>query len=329
MIFRAAHASSDLRLVCACIRYARRQSGNPKIVRLGVELCAARPSAEGEAFCREVLEGTGDCGMARIALSALPPELRRAYFPRVEHLLRARRGSSLDRRDLVLSLRGLLCQEVSDFLVELINDDRAHLEEEALAVLADDAPDLVARFAMRWMRLRRSHQFRLALAQAYVRQAPADGAEFLRAVFTRRQRAVHKRNLLELFAEHYPDAFPALVRDLWPREPASLLRRHALELLLRVDRDTAVEIMLAEGVRANRIGTRIAVCTILASVRREDVTAALLERLRNDPSRWVRLQALRSLAAPGRHLDNQQVTAALQAEKDAGVLALRAQILGD
>jgi hypothetical protein len=186
----------------------------------------------------------------------------------------------------------------------------------------------VARFAARWSRLPHNHLFRLRLASAYVRHAPADGMEFLRDLFNRRQRAVYKRNLLHLFADRYPESFPALVQDLWPREPTTLVKRHALELLLRLDRELAIEIMLTEGIRANRIGIRIAVCTILAAIRREEATAALLERLRNDPSRWVRLQALRSLAAPGRHLDAQQVTAALQGEKDPDVLALRSQILG-
>ncbi len=329
MIFRAAHTASNLDLVRACIRYARRPGGNRKIVRLGVELCAARPCAEGEELCREILERTDDLGLARIAFSALPLEVRRDYLPRVMALLLARQGAPQEARELVLELRGLRSPEVSGFLVRLIEGDRMGLEEEALVVLAEDDPDLVAQSAARWIRLRRNHSFRLRLASAYGRQAPVDGVAFLRGLFTRQERAAHKRSLLDLFVERYPESFPDLVRDLWPREPAALVKRHALELLLRVDREAAVELMLKDGVRANRLGTRMAVCNILASIHREEATAALLERLRNDSSRWVRLQALRSLASPGRHLDRDQVTAALQGEKDPDVLALRAQILGE
>jgi HEAT repeat protein len=328
MIFRAAHTASNMDLVRACIRYARRPGGNRKIVRLGVELCAARPCAEGEELCREILERTDDLGLARIAFSALPLPTRRSYLPRIVNLLLVGQGSHSDAREMVLGLRGLCCPEASDFLVRLIEEDLLGLEEEALAVLAEDDPDLVARSAAQWIRLRRSPSFRLRLASAYGSQAPADGVAFLRGLFTRQERAAHKRSLLNLFVDRYPESFPDLVRDLWPREPAALVKRHALELLLRVDREAAIELMLTDGVRANRLGTRMAVCNILASIYREEATAALLERLRNDPSRWVRLQALRSLASPGRHLDRQQVTAALQGEKDPDVLALHTQILG-
>ena len=107
-----------------------------------------------------------------------------------------------------------------------------------------------------------------------------------------------------------------------------MVKRHALELLLQVDREAAIELMLGEGIWENRVGTRMAVCTTLASVNREEATAALLERLRQDPSVWVRLQALRSLASPGRRLDRQRVSEAMQGEKDPDVLALRAQLLG-
>ena len=328
-IFRAAHAASSMDVVRACIRYAQRRNENSKIVRLGLELCAARPCREGEEFCQEILERTSDLAMARIAFSALPMELRSQCFPRVVEILEAGSGTLQDARDLVLAFRGLCHPEVSGFLVHLIEEGAKRLETEALEVLAEDDLGLVAHYAARWIRLRRNHAFRLRLASIYVRQTPADGPEFLRGLFTRRQRAANKRGLLDLFAEQYPESFPALVRDLWPREPITLVKRHALELLLRVDLETAVALMLPEGIRANRIGTRIAVCTILASIRREEATAALLERLQNDPSRWVRLQALRSLAAPGRHLDGQRVAAALQGEKDPDVIALRGQILGD
>lgn len=329
MIFRAAHSASNPDLVCACIRYAQRHEDNPKIVRLGVELCAARLCPEGEELCREVLERTNDLGMARIAFSALSMETRKSHFPRIVHLLHAGRGTRRDARELVLSLRGLRCPEVSGFLAQLIEGDSMQLEHEALAVLAEDDSELVVQSAARWVRLRRGPQFRLQLASAYVRQGPANGVQFLRDLFNGRPRAAHKRSLLDLFAEQYPESFPGLVRDLWPREHVTLVHRHALELLLQVDREAAVELMLTEGLRANRAGTRIAVCMILSSIRREEATAALLERLQNDPSRWVRLQALRSLAAPGRRLDVRQVAAALQSEKDPDVLALRSQILGD
>ena len=240
----------------------------------------------------------------------------------------------------MLALRGLRCAEVSDFLLGLIDRSQAHrrwrigkvrfspLEQEALAVLAEDYPDLLARFAPEWLRQRRTRAFKVPLAEAYVRQRPADGMEILRSLFTPLQRPTHKRTLLALAMQVYPESFPDFVRGIWPREPTTIVKKQALELLLQVDREMAVELMLTEAIRENRIGTRVAACAILAAIHREESTAALLERLRNDPSRWVRLQCLRSLAAPGRALDRRQVVEATRGEKDPDVLTLRQQLLG-
>jgi hypothetical protein len=202
------------------------------------------------------------------------------------------------------------------------------VEQEALAVIADDYPELVTRLAAHWARQGRSQQFKVQLARAYVQQHHSDGAAFLRSMFTRQIRAVHKRSLLDLFHVHHPESFADFVRDIWEGEPATLIKRYALELLLQVDRSLAIDLMLNHGVQANRLGTRVAVCTILASIAEEGATTALLERVRLDPSKWVRLQALRSLAAPGRAVDRQQIREAAQWEEDPDVLALRLQLLG-
>lgn len=340
LLFRDVHTRSNADLVQACLRFTRHRRDDPKIVRLGLELCAAHPCVEGEALSREVLERTDDLGMARLAFAALSPEAKRSLLPRVLRLLEGWPKHS-EARPLLLALRGLRCAEVSGFLLRLIGESQvpvrgylkgyyhSPLEMQALEVLDEDYPELLALHAPVWLRQHRSHQFKNQLAQAYVRQRPADGEEVLRSLLlARRHRAGHKLGLLDFFLHEYQEGFAVLVRDLWAREPASLVKRHALELLLQVDREAAIELMLGAGVWENRVGTRIAVCTTLASVNREEATAALLERLRHDPSQWVRLQALRSLAAPGRKLDRERVSEAMQEEKDPEVLALRAQLLG-
>lgn len=344
-VLREVHTSSNMELVRACLRYVRRRKNSSQIITQGLELCAARPCAEGEELCREILGSTQNLRLARLAFVALPVEQRKEWLPRIVELLTTPlKGRDLPKdaeaRNLVLALRGLGCSEVSDFLLALIDRSQAPrrwrlgkvrfspLEQEALAVLAEDYPDLLARFAPDWLRQRRMRAFKVMLAQAYVRQHPADGMEILRSLFTPLQRPVHKRTLLSLAVQLYPESFPEFVRSIWPREPTTIIKKQILELLLQVDREPAIELMLTEAIRENRIGTRVSVCAILAAVYREEATAALLERLRNDPSRWVRLQCLRSLAAPGRALDRRQVVAATQGEKDPDVIALRQQLLG-
>jgi hypothetical protein len=344
-ILREVHTSSNMELVRACLRYVRRGMSSTRILAQGLELCAARPCAEGEELCDEVLGSTQNLRLARLAFAALSAERKKEWLPRIVELLTtAPNGRDLPKdaeaRSLVLALRGLGCAEVSDFLLGLIDRSQAPrrwrlgkvrfspLEQEALAVLAEDYPDLLARFAPEWLRQRRTRAFKVPLAQAYVRQRPADGMEILRSLFTPLQRPAHKRTLLALARQVYPESFPDFVRGLWPREPTTIVKKQALELLLQVDREMAVDLMLTGAIRENRIGTRVAVCAILAAIHREESTAALLERLRNDPSRWVRLQCLRSLAAPGRALDRRLVVEATRGEKDPDVLTLRQQLLG-
>ncbi len=322
-ILRAAHTSSNMELVQACLRHVRRL-GSTKLAAQGLELCAARPCAEGEALCREILGTTSSLRLARLAFSALPTEGKTEWLPRIVELLTSS-PKAAEARELVLSLRGLRCPEALSFLLGLID---GFVALEALAVLAEDYLDEVVRLAPEWLKQRRTQAFKVPLARAYVSGRPDDGMEVLRALFTPRQRPAHKWVLLNLAIQHYPESFADFIREIWPREPTTIVKRQALELLLQVDRDLAVELILTQAIRENRIGTRVAVCGILAAIQREDATQALLERLANDPSRWVRLQCLRSLAAPGRALDRKQVAEATKGERDPDVLELRRQLLG-
>jgi hypothetical protein len=72
---------------------------------------------------------------------------------------------------------------------------------------------------------------------------------------------------------------------------------------------------------------RVAVSAVLATDTSSEVTDTLLGMLQNDNSKWVRLQALRSLCSPGRRVAKDKVVRATEAESDADVLALRWELL--
>ena len=231
-------------------------------------------------------------------------------------------------RQLVLALRDLHRPEIEEFLVRLV-EDFSPLALNAVEVLARDYPAAIVWHGPRWVASpgRRSHQFKLHVARAYVGQQPADGLDLLRSLFPH-ARPVTKRGLLDLFFQFYPQSLAGFLREIWDQEHVTLVKRHALELLLKIDRETAVQLMLSQGIRENRTGWRIAVCTILAAVPEEAVTAALLERLQHDPSRFVRLQSLRSLVSPGRAIDWRRIAETMRSEADPDVLALKSQLLG-
>jgi len=327
MIFRAAKTTPRMDLVRTCLRFASHPGAEDPIVLLGLELCAARPCPEGEELCQAVLATTQNPRMALAAFAALPVDQRSAHVHRMEALL-DRFPSHPNARQLVQALRDLRHPEVEAFLLRLV-DDHSPLALDALDVIAQDYPAAIVRHARGWLSGigRRSHQFKLHLVQAYVGQEPTDGLDLLRSLFLR-SRAVTKRGLVDLCFRFYQDSFADFLRAIWDREPATLVKRHALERLLQVDRQAAVDLMLTRGVRETRIGTRIAVCAILAAVNDEAVTDALLDRLRHDPSRYVRLQCLRSLASPGRQVDRARLAEALAGEADPDVLTLRTQLLG-
>jgi len=327
MVFRAAKTTSRMDLVRACLQCASDPLADAQLLLLGLELCAARPCREGEELCQAVLVSTQNPRLALAAFASLPVDRRVSHFGRMETLL-DRYPRHPNARQLVLALRDLDRPEVETFLLRLV-DEHSPLALDALEVLSRDYPDAVRRHGPRWIGNlgRRTHQFKLHVAQAYAAQKPADGPEALRSLFLR-SRAVTKRGLLDLWFRFYPDALADFLREVWDREPVTLVKRHALELLLQVDREAAVELMLTQGIRDRRIGTRVAVCTILSAVRDERATEALLDRLRQDPSRYVRLQCLRSLAAPGRQVDRARLAEALAGEADPDVLTLRSQLLG-
>jgi hypothetical protein len=326
MIFRAAKTTPRMDLVRTCLQCAGQHLGDPEIALLGLELCAARPCPEGEDLCHAVLRVTESPRLALAAFASLPVEQRSVHFEKMETLL-DQYPRHPNARQLVLALRDLNRPDVEAFLLRLVTQ-RSPLALNALEVLARDYPAAIARHGREWISGlgRRSHQFNLQIAQAYIGQQPAGGRELLHSLFLR-SRPVTKRGLLDLYFRFYPGFLAGFLRENWDREPVTLVKRHALELLLQADLEAAVELMLTKGIREKRTGTRVAVCTILAAVRDDGATEALLDRLRHDPSRYVRLQSLRSLVSPGRKVDRERIAEAMAGEADPDVLTLKSQLL--
>lgn len=86
---------------------------------------------------------------------------------------------------------------------------------------------------------------------------------------------------------------------------------------------------MEKGVAANKPGVRVAMCAVLSDVHAEEGTDALLELLENDHAVWVRIQALRSLCAPGRDIKKEMILEASKNERNPRVLQLRADLLGE
>jgi hypothetical protein len=303
-----------------------------KVAGSCLDLCRLHPSPEADAFCERVLQKPRSNRLMARAFGALSHERRLTRLPDVL----ARLVSREDRRrpsvdELIDSLRGLARPEVADVLIRIVEEDAEHHPQVAAAayeILSAEYPHRLQSTGQAWLDRGQPYFLRIRRAREQAQRMGREALPMLREMLAPGERVAIKRAALEMIFEYDPRSLAGIVEEMWGREPATLVKRFALELLRRVDRPAAVAIMLRHGLRDSRVGTRIAVCQILGVESAEEVTEALLERLAVDYSPWVRRQALRSLITPGRAVNRERVLAASSDEADAAVVALRDQLMG-
>lgn len=135
-----------------------------------------------------------------------------------------------------------------------------------------------------------------------------------------RERVVVKRTALDLIRECFPEQVLATVHTLWNGNVVPNLAQYSLEVLAHVDPDSGLSVALHRGIAAKRIGVRVSSCAALSEMHSAPATNALLELLQNDDSMWVRIQALRSLCAPGRNVAREDILNASKEERSSRVL---------
>ena len=325
-LHQAAHAAPPA-LAAACIRHAQAHLDDPATINSVLELCTVHPSPEAEATACAVLGRTRRIKDAALAAELLSPEALRPFLPALVALLDANPSHAYAGR-LLAALRGCAAPPLREFLVAQAGASHGPLAPEAFAVLAADHPEVAVAHGPAWLGPGRPFPFRNEVASFLVAQAPETALPLLEAMLTRNQRVAIKLHVLELIATHAPERLAPLVAERWADEPAIAVKRQALELLVQIDVVAARQLMLEHGVRARRNGTRVAVCALLGSLFHDDCTRALLVRLARDRSRWVRLQALRSLCTPGRGVAPQDVVDAMVDELDTELCAERQRLLG-
>ena len=142
------------------------------------------------------------------------------------------------------------------------------------------------------------------------------------------ERVSTRREILKLIFDYYRDLYPSVVYQIWNNKHPPMIKKYSLELLWKIDRNSAIALILEKGLNDSRIGARIAACSILGVEKSEKITEILLELLRTDYSKWVRLQALRSLCSPGRNVAKADINKALETETDKDVTSLRKELIG-
>jgi HEAT repeat protein len=331
-LYRAAREFQDDRVAEAVIRQAPIAT---KIPEACLDLCKHRWSKAAEDYCLRFLEATNNLKRATLAFSLLPNDKKRFFLPKILELIDQNTDNPLLVEFSINSLFGLSDPQVEKHLCRLVTEsvetDRRYSNSIAIAavkVLAADYPEAVRANGRSWMSRGRTHNLRIEVAKEYVKQSPPDGLQMLLDFLTPKERAVTRITILTLIHEHYPESFPQAVLELWDKEPTTLVKKRALEYLGQIDEDAALSLMLVRGLTDLHPGTRVAVCAILSANHSEAASIALLNALRQDNSKWVRLQALRSLCTPGRGVERPDIFKASEAELDADIISLRKELLG-
>ena len=326
-LMKAARTAATDQLARASLRYVLAHTEEAELVEEALVLAGMRWSPDAHALCLRLLETTTRAKVAAQAASLLPGPVPAALAPRLIAMVEVDPTHIYAERVLA-ALEGVEGVDLSALLVRLADAPQGTPAAVAFRLLAADYPETAAKYAARWLGPGRPYDFRLEVARTYAARRPKDGLPLLEGLLVASQRVNVKIEVLGLVRAFYPDRLAGVVDSLWAEEPVPRVKRHAVELLLQVDRAAALALALGPGLEDRRTGTRVAMCAVLAAEPSPSVTQALLERLGKDPSRWVRLQALRGLLAPGRALDPEAVIQVMREEADPEILETKRSWLG-
>lgn len=325
LLMRAITATRDLQLADACIRHAAAFAYKKEAVYECIGMADAVRTPASVAFCETVVENRSGLGLIGEAFSALPAEARLRHVDRILDVVLTRRDHPVE--SLILSLKGLHTPRVASVLTELAGSKSLSCQSAAIEVLSQNHPEVLRANHERWTAKGVPLSVRARVVEAYVEDKPDNGSDFLIDILISPQRTMIKITALKLMFRHYRAQYFEAVRRMWNQEPTVSVRRHALELLLQLDATAAAD-FAREHALNSRLGLRSYACAILAGDRRDVTTDALLDRLREDAAPDVRMQALRSLAVPGRGVPRETILGAMGNEREPSVLHARDTLLG-
>jgi hypothetical protein len=161
---------------------------------------------------------------------------------------------------------------------------------------------------------------RLYAAELFYAEFPAECISDLEHILRRpKQESETIISALRFLTKHAPDS----VRDAAPavfRANSRLpVLASALECLAKVDASGARALAIEHGLRSSTREQRIAAALVLSGDPDEAATTALVDRLREEQEREIRLQLARAVIAPGRQLERATLERLLTEEGDREV----------
>ena len=294
-----------------------------------LDLCRRLKTEACLSYCERLLEVTRSPVLTASAFLLLPPSRRERFLGKVFEQVRRYSGKPFVA-PLIRAVSGLKRDDVKEFLISTV--DRAKPDEAiaAVSILREDYALQIEENVRIWMLTRESsYQIRVAAAHVYAELVGERVGEPLMELLRARERIVIKRTALDLIRRHCPNKVESAVKRIWEAGVVPGLAQYSIETLMRIAPESAFALVRERGLRATQPGVRVAVCAALSELRTREVTEALIEVMQNDNSKWVRLQALRSLCVPGRTVAKRDIMAATRNEQSRLVLRVRSELLSE
>ena len=326
-IFLAGRELRDEKLLFECINYTLFHIEEKKILQGCLELIKGTKSPEAERLYEEVLLNTKSPKNASIAALGLPVHKRKKHVDRIINLISLFNKSKY-AEELVMALSDVQEKKVESFLKEKVLNERRNYTLQAFHILRNDYPSAIPQIAPSLM-YGKSQEFRFEVARSLYDDNDKNALKFIENEISIGKGVSLKIKLIRLIVKNEPLALAKLISKLWSSLEIPKLISVALQELIVIDKKSSLSLILERGLKSNRVGVRVISCAILSSFNSEDSTLALLKHLEHDDSRWVRLQALRSLLRPGFSVDISSVIKATAKEPDTEILQIQDDLLGD
>ena len=318
-------------IIKAYFNWASGESSNQTLTA-NLRMCQNRWTPEGEAYCHRIFSQSRRPKSILMAFRTMRKAKHRyltVIFQTINDYFKAPISA-----ELILALKGLKDKRVKTFLLEKLQSKSERNNMAALEVLLEDYQEILIEKATFWMRRGNFKEtgfnwlFRTFVAKEYMRHHSPKGLENLLHFLSQKEKAGTRTKILSLIKEYYPDRFAGVVKTQWEKENAPLVKKALIKFLWEFDCDASKSLILEKAVRDMSPGVRVFAHSMLSADKSKCATDALMRALQTDDSKWVRIQALRSLYAPGRNIDKSKILYFSKQEKDSDVIRFRKELIG-
>lgn len=255
-------------LIKLCISTAPLVAKNRSTIEAALNLCKFKWCKEAEEYCVNILKTTESPIIAMLAFSIIDKKQKYTFIPKIISLIEKYKKYPICEK-LIMSLKGILNLGVEQELCLIVENSSDQNAIAALDVLSSDYPKAIINNAKSWMSKGRFYQIRTFVAKEYAKYYAPNKIEDIIILLAPNKRVSIKKEILKLIFDYYRDLYPSVVYQIWNNKHPPMIKKYSLELLWKIDRNSAIALILEKGLNDSRIGARIAACSILGVEKSE------------------------------------------------------------